>query len=415
MSINEPYDVIVIGGGPAGMMSAGRAGERGLRVLLIEKNPVLGKKLSITGGGRCNITNAEFDTRAFLKHYGTAEQFLYSPIAQFGVQSTFDFFTSRKLPLCIEERKRVFPETQKAPDVTRVMQTFVEKSGVTILLDTTVRGFETHAGKLAGIITDKGTFTANAYILASGGKSHADTGSTGEVISWLTDIGHTAHESNPNLVPLVVSDTWVKNLSGTVLRDVRVTFTQGIQKLGKQGDILFTHFGLSGPTILNSAYDVKKMLKKGSVTATIDLFPKDDIGTLRTKFQALTEKYPNKTLVNALKEWFPKSVIEAVLLPFSEDGRLTKSAMLSKEVRHALVERLKNITLTVTGTMGYDWAVVSDGGVDLKEVDTKTMQSKLHPNLYFVGDILHINRPSGGYSLQLCWTTGWVAGNSVCQ
>lgn len=415
MSINEPYDVIVIGGGPAGMMSAGRAGERGLRVLLIEKNPVLGKKLSITGGGRCNITNAEFDTRAFLKHYGTAEQFLYSPIAQFGVQSTFDFFTSRKLPLCIEERKRAFPETQKAPDVTRVMQTFVEKSGVTILLDTTVRGFETHAGKLAGIITDKGTFTANAYILASGGKSHADTGSTGEVISWLTDIGHTAHESNPNLVPLVVSDTWVKNLSGTVLRDVRVTFTQGIQKLGKQGDILFTHFGLSGPTILNSAYDVKKMLKKGSVTATIDLFPKDDIGTLRTKFQALTEKYPNKTLVNALKEWFPKSVTEAVLLPFSEDGRLTKSAMLSKEVRHALVERLKNITLTVTGTMGYDWAVVSDGGVDLKEVDTKTMQSKLHPNLYFVGDILHINRPSGGYSLQLCWTTGWVAGNSVCQ
>ena len=415
MSTNTHYDVIVIGGGPAGMMSAGRAGERGLRVLLIEKNAVLGKKLSITGGGRCNITNAEFETRTFLKHYGTAEQFLYSSIVQFGVQSTFDFFTARKLPLVIEERKRVFPKTQKATDVTHTMKQFLKHGNVTVLTNTTVQGFETYNKKVTGIVTDTGIFKAGAYIIASGGKSHADTGATGEGISWLHKIGHTTHASNPNLVPLVVSDAWIRQLSGTTLTNVRITFTQGANKIVKQGNILITHFGLSGPTILNSAHDVKEMLTKGVVTTTIDIFYKDDIGILRAKFQKLTEQYPNKTLNNILKEWFSKSVVTAILLPFPEDVRRRTSNMLSREVRHALVERMKNITLTVTGTMGYDWAVVSDGGVDLKEVDTRTMQSKLHPNVYLVGDILHINRPSGGYSLQLCWTTGWVAGNSVCS
>ena len=414
MSTNTHYDVIVIGGGPAGMMSAGRAGERGLRVLLVEKNAVLGKKLSITGGGRCNITNAEFETRAFLKHYGTAEQFLYSPIVQFGVQSTFDFFTARKLPLVIEERKRVFPKTQKATDVTHTMKLFLKHGNVTVLTNTTVQGFETHNKKVTGIVTDTGIYTAGAYIIASGGKSRADTGATGEGISWLHKIGHTTHASNPNLVPLVVSDAWVRHLSGTTLTNVRITFTQGVSKIVKEGNILITHFGLSGPTILNCAYDVKEMLTKGAVTTTIDLFYKDDIGMLRAKFQKLTEQYPNKTPTNLLREWFPKGIVEALLLPFPEDVRRRTSNMLSRELRHALVERMKNITLTVTGTMGYDWAVVSDGGVDLKEVDTRTMQSKLHPNVYLVGDILHINRPSGGYSLQLCWTTGWVAGNSVC-
>lgn len=428
MSIKTTYDVIVIGGGPAGMMAAGRAAERGFDVLLIEKNSVLGKKLSITGGGRCNITNAEFDVRALLKHYGDAEQFLYSPMAQFGVQSTFDFFTERKLPLIIEDRKRAFPKTEKAPDVTRVMITYIQKHGVTVLANTAVRGFETSGKVVTGVITDSGTYTGRAYVVASGGKSHADTGSTGEGISWLKSIGHTTHESNPNLVPLVVSDTWVKQLSGTVLKNVRITFTQEKTRLVKDGNVLITHFGLSGPLILNSAYEVKEMLKQGAVTTSIDLFPTDDVGALRARFQKITETFPNKTLVNLLKEWFPKGVVEAVLVPFTastHNGRLTKSTILvegsakvhslSREVRHALVDRMKALTLTVTGTMGYDWAVVSDGGVDLKEVDTKTMQSKLHHNLYFAGDVLHINRPSGGYSLQLCWTTGWVAGSSVCK
>jgi predicted Rossmann fold flavoprotein len=205
----------------------------------------------------------------------------------------------------------------------------------------------------------------------------------------------------------------VKQLSGTTLSSVRIAFVQGKEKYVKEGNILFTHFGLSGPLILNSAHKVKDMLLKGVVTAYIDLFPKDDVGALRAKFQKLCEENGNKSLHNALKVWFPKGVVEAILVSFPQDSADSKVNGLAREMRHALVDRMKSISITVTGTMGYDWAIVSDGGVDLKEVDTKTMQSKLHSNLYFVGDVLHINRPSGGYSLQLCWTTGWVAGNSI--
>lgn len=415
MSINGTYDVIVIGGGPAGMMAAGTAGKRGLRVLLIEKNVELGKKLSITGGGRCNVTNAEFDVRVLLKNYGDAEPFLYSPLSQFGVQSTFDFFDELKLPLVVEDRKRAFPNTQKAPDVTKMMVEYVKNNNVRILYDTEVEGFRTENNVITGVLTTKGLFTASSYVVGTGGKSHADTGSTGEALVWLKKLGHTVHESNPDLVPLVVQDAWVKKLSGTSIQNARITFTQGDDKLVKDGNILCTHFGLSGPLILNSAHVVKKMLEKGNVEGKIDLFPKEDTGAIRARFQSLYEVHPNKTLTNLLREWFPQGIVEAILDAFPQDVRLTKSNILSREVRHAVVDRMKNLTLTITGTMGYDWAVVSDGGVDLKEIDTRTMQSKIHPNLYCVGDILHINRPSGGFSLQLCWTTGFVAGRSVCK
>lgn len=408
------YDVVVLGGGPAGMMTAGRAASRGLRVLLIEKNAVLGKKLSITGGGRCNITNAEFDIRTFLKHYGKAEQFLYAPFAQFGVQETFNFFTDRALPLIIEEKKRVFPETQKATDVVRVMEHYVRSSGCVVQTGTAVRGFEMNGDSIVGVHTSAGVVSARAYVVASGGASYQETGSTGEGFTWLKTLGHTVHASNPNLVPLIVSEPWVKRLSGTVLPQVCINFKNEVTKIKKQGDVLITHFGLSGPVVLNSAYEVKEMLEDGIVQVSIDLFPKDDIGSLRAKFQKLIEDNPRKTLLNLLKSWFTKGVVEAILQPLPTDGRLTLSAMLTREVRYMLVDRMKNITLTVTGTKGLDWSVVSDGGVDLKDIDTRTMKSKIHPNLYVVGDVLHVNRPSGGYSLQLCWTTGFVAGNSVC-
>ncbi len=414
MSINDTYEVIVIGGGPAGMMAAGVAAKRGIRVLLIEKNDELGKKLSITGGGRCNVTNAEFNVRELLPHYGDAEPFLYSLFAQFGVQDTFDFFEAHGLPLIIEAQKRAFPHTERATDVTKIMVSWMKQNGVTVLTDTTVLGFETEdSGNITSVRTDRGVFTTQCNIIGTGGWSHADTGSTGEALLWLKKLGHTVHDSNPDLVPLVVQDQWVKKLSGTSLKHIKITFTQGAEKLVKEGNVLCTHFGLSGPLILNSARKVKLMLEKGPVKTTIDLFPKDDVGSLRARFQSLYEAHPHKTLINLLRIWFPQGIVEALLLPFPQQDTQPISAVLSRELKHALIDRMKQLPLTVTGTMGYDWAVVSDGGVDLREIDTRTMQSKIHKNLYFVGDILHVNRPSGGYSLQLCWTTGFVAGKSV--
>jgi hypothetical protein len=413
MSINAVYDVIVVGGGPSGMMAAGTAASRGLRVLLIEKNVVLGKKLSITGGGRCNITNAEYNTRVLLKQYGAAEQFLYAPYAQFSVHDTIQFFESRGVPVKIENRKRAFPLSERAEDVTHAMVQYMETMGVEIRSGVTVHAFVTHNGTIQGVDTSVGVLTAHAYVLATGGKSHTETGSTGEGLSWLSSLGHTVHASNPNLVPLVVSDTWVQHMSGTVLTDVRMTCTQGAERLVIRGDILCTHFGLSGPTILNAAHAVKQLLVQGPVAATIDLFPNDDVGTLRKKLQELFAVHSNKTVANALREWLPKSIVEVVLSVYDEHMSLTKVHSLVREKRHALVDRMKQMPLTVTGTKGYDWAVVSDGGIDLKEIDTKAMRSQIHPNLYLVGDVLHVNRPSGGYSLQLCWTTGYVAGMHV--
>lgn len=415
MSNTHDFDVVVIGGGPAGMMAAGHAALRGFRVCLLEKNSVLGKKLSITGGGRCNITNAEFDVKALLKNFKEAEPFLYSPFAQFGVQSTFDFFTSRGLPIITEDRKRAFPKSEKAADVTRVMETFVRNAGVTVHTSTSVYSIQATEGQIHGVLTNNGTYTARAYIIASGGTSRPETGSTGDAVSWLEQLGHTVQKSDPDLVPLIVKNTWITNLSGTTLADIGITFGSDAEQVRRVGNVLCTHFGLSGPLILNSARQVKVLLKAGPVSGKIDLFPHDDVGMLRKKFQDVCVEHSNKTVVNMLAFIIPKSVVPEVLREFPSELREQKVHSVTKDVRHALVDQMKNLQFTVTGTKGLEWAIVSDGGVDLKEINTKTMQSRLHKNVYVVGDMLNIPRPSGGYSLQLCWTTGWVAGNHVCD
>lgn len=422
MSTNEEhigahYDVIVIGAGASGMMAAGRAAECGRRVLLVEKNKVVGKKLSITGGGRCNITNAEKDARKFLENYGDAAKFLFSPYAQFGMAQTFVFFSSKGLPLVTEARKRVFPETQNAEDVTAVMKKYVTKNGVTLKTGTRVRNFIVREGVIRGIETNNGSFSADSFVLATGGAAHQETGSTGEGIQWLTELGHTVYKPNPNIVPLTVEEDWVKNISGKTLSFMKITFSDLNEtkktKFSKIGKILFTHFGVSGPLILNAAHEVKSLLRDGPVRAYIDMYPDTEIGTLRNRVLEVFNLHKNKSLKNVLKEFVPAGMSEAVAAQLSPELQEMRVHSVSKESRQELVDRLKAMPMTITGTMGLDWAVISDGGVDLTEVDTKTMRSKMHDNLYFTGDVLHINRPSGGFSLQLCWTTGWVAGSSA--
>ncbi len=414
MSPAKHYDVAVIGGGPAGMMAALRAAERGKSVILLEKNPRVGKKLDITGGGRCNITNAEFDKRLFLKHYGTAEKFLHSPLAQFGVQNTFDFFTERGLPLVVEARKRAFPQTHKAPDVTKALQKYLKEGGIDVRTGTAVREIRTEKGRITEAVCDNATYTADNFLLATGGASHPETGSTGDGFRWLTALGHTVRLPTPSIVPLKVSDVWVKKLAGTTIPNVKITFfSEEKRAFSKTGPILFTHFGLSGPTILNSAKQVGDLLLAGAVTCMIDLFPDVDFSEVDKNILAAVDANKNKQFINVLGEIVPRAVANAVFSLLKMPSTDIKAHSFSKEDRRRLVHLLKALPMTVTGLMGFDRAVVSDGGVILEEVDTRSMRSRIIPNLYLIGDVLHISRPSGGYSLQLCWTTGYVAGNTV--
>ncbi|MFA6503081.1 MAG: NAD(P)/FAD-dependent oxidoreductase [Candidatus Paceibacterota bacterium] len=408
----QGYDVLVIGGGASGMMAAGRAAEAGKRVLLLEKNARLGAKLAITGGGRCNITNAESDERLLLSKYGAADKFLHSAFAEFGMRDTFSFFTSRGLPLKVEAGNRAFPASERASDVVAVLERYLAKGRVDVRTGVAVKKIVAADGRIEHVETSIGDFSAHSYILATGGMSHPETGSTGDGFLWLAHLGHTVVKPSPTIVPLKVKEGWAKKLSGVSLSDMKITFyVDGAKQFSKTGPLLFTHFGISGPTILNSAGKVSGLLPEGVVTAGIDLFPRLDHGALDTKLTEVFDANKNKLLRNVLKDFLPAGTTDALLSLVPTVDPETKVHSVTKEARRELVHLFKRVPLTITGLMGFDRAVVADGGLPLTEVDTRTMRSRLVENLYVTGDLLHIQRPSGGYSLQLCWTTGYVAGS----
>ncbi len=401
----------------------------GGQVLLLEKNKKLGEKLKITGGGRCNITNAEYDTRELLKHYGDAGKFLFSAFEKFGVKDTFDFFQSRGLPLVIEERKRAFPASHKALDVYNVLEKYVKEGGVIIKTGSPVIKInvnEVNGGLGKKIITSvncsgpdgEQEYFAKKFIFATGGASHQETGSTGDGFNWLRDIGHTVVAPTPSIVPLAVADEWVKKLAGITLEDMKINFyVDGVKNFSKKGRLLFTHFGLSGPLILNSASTVADLLPAGTVTAAIDPFPTEDLGAFEKRIIGVFDGNKNKILKNVLGEIVPAAgMAKGVEFLISQIDLVDLNKQVNDvrvEERKRLVRLLKALPVTIAGLMGDDRAVVSDGGVSLDEIDMRTMKSKVIENLYVTGDLLHINRPSGGYSLQLCWTTGYVAGGEV--
>lgn len=409
------WDVIIIGGGASGLMAGAVASARGKSCLVIDKNKTPGEKLKITGGGRCNITNNEPDIHKLLKVYGEGAPYLYSPFSIFGVKDTFNYFESRGLPLVVQARNRVFPVTEKASDVFRVLEKELEKNNVSVKSNCTVKKINVCDNLIESVETNNGLLYAKSFILATGGMSHPETGSTGDGLKWLKDIGHTVKDSSPDIVPLAVSDKWVKSLAGVSLSFMKITFfLEGKKQFSKLGKILFTHFGLSGPLILNSSKKVDDLLQQeGRVTAHIDAYPDTNEGKLEEFIIKVFDANKNKIWRTVLKDIVPEGITKAIELIETGLDFNTKVHSISKEDRKKFVKLLKNLPVEITNLMGYDRSIVADGGVSLKELDMKNMSSKLYKNLFITGDLLNISRNSGGYSLQICWTTGYVAGISV--
>lgn len=407
----DVWDVIVIGGGPAGMMAAARAAERGKRVLLLEKNASLGKKLLITGGGRCNVTNNK-SVRDILAQYKTGGKFLASPFAQFGVEDTMRFFRERGMEMKEENEGRMFPVSNSAQSVWNVLTHYMQKGGVEVRTRAAVSGISVEGDIVIVALSRGEPLRARACVVATGGTSHPETGSTGDGFAWLKKLGHTIRENNMALVPIRLHDAWVRKAAGVTLQNIKLTtYKDGVKQKAYKGKLLFTHVGISGPTVLNMSKEVGELLQEmvSEVRIMLDLFPMLDHGALRLKLQGILVDKSNKKIKNVLSTLLPSALVEPLLMLAHIDGE-TPTHSVRTEDRKTLVMLLKSVPLHVAGLLGKDKAIVSSGGVALTEVDFKTMRSLKVPQLCIVGDVLDIDRPSGGYSLQLCWTTGYVAG-----
>ncbi len=430
------WDVIVIGGGPAGLLAAGRAAERGKKVLLLEKNATLGKKLLITGGGRCNVTNNKTDLRTLLPKYGASEPFLYSAFSQFGVAETLSFFRARGMEVKEENDGRLFPTSERAQSVLDVLTHYIEEQGVTVHTNAAVASitYDDADGEVSSVISntvadgrvfritlqDGTTLQSKSCVVAVGGTSHPETGSTGDGFAWMCALGHTIKDNTFSLVPVALQDSWVAACAGITLPDAKLSIyldgvKQPLQKQQQRGKLLFTHMGISGPLVLNLSKYIGSLLEQGEVTLALDLLPTLDPGALKARVQELLIGESNKQIKNTLgdivpEQPLPKSLVAALLNLANIDGD-TPNHSVRSEQRALLVSLLKHIPLHVSHLLGADKAIVSSGGVIPNEVDFKTMQSRVVPGLYLAGDLLDIDRPSGGYSLQLCWTTGFVAGS----
>lgn len=414
MNTGAIWDVIVVGGGPSGMMAAGRAQERGKKVILLEKNSTVGKKLLITGGGRCNVTNSEFDNRKLLEKFKENGKFLFSAFSQFSVKETLNFFHSKGMDTKVEKELRTFPVSNSAQSVWNVLFGYMKDTGVTIQSKSEVTGIEIEENKVVGVkLKNKEILRAHSIIIATGGTSRPETGSTGDGYKWLKKIGHTIIEPTPSLVPVKITDLWIKRLAGVSIPDIKITtFQNKIKQETVKGKILFTHIGVSGPTIINMSKDIGELLKYGDVELFLDLLPQEDYGTLNKKLQDLFKDHDKKKFRNALANLIPNAIAPVITeLSLIDPDKQCNS--ITREERLKLVHLIKGIPMMVGGLLGIDKAIISSGGVLLDEVDFKTMRSRIYPNLYLIGDVLNIDRPSGGYSLQLCWTTGYVAGNSI--
>lgn len=409
MDIKDKFDVAIIGGGPAGMMAAIFASKKNKKVILIEKNNVLGKKLLLTGDGRCNITNKNLESKELIKSLGKEWDFLLSGLSVFGFKETKKFFEENGLKLTEEENGKMFPFKKKSKDVLNVLISKLKENKVNVLLSSQVSEIKVKNNSISKIIlSNKKEIIADKYILTTGGKSYPITGSTGEGFNWVKLLGHTIIEPRPALSPIEIKENWVKELSGTSLQDIglNVWINNKIIKKWK-GDILFTHFGITGPLVLDKSKEIDKFIREKNTMLSIDFFP--DINNFDEYFSKIIDKNKNSSIKKTLSLIIPNRMVEHVL-SFSKINGNKKGNNLLKEERIKLENILKKITIHPIGLLGFDKSMITSGGVFLKEIDSKTMKSKIIDNLFFAGEIIDLDGPCGGYNLQICWTTGYLAG-----
>jgi len=407
------YDVAVIGGGPAGMIAAGRAGEIGSHVVLIEKNKSLGIKLLMTGKGRCNITNKTDELKEIINRFGKNGRFLFSAFSKFSVDETINFFESNGLKTKIERGGRVFPVSDKSQDALETLIKYLKKSHVEVKTNSKVRKIIKKGNRIEKIVlVNNEEIIADNFIICTGGKSYPITGSTGDGYRWAKKIGHTIVDTSPSIVPIIVKEKYVKDLEGLSLKNVGISIYKDNKKINSEfGEAIFTDNGMSGPIILDMSKEIGKELP-GKVRMQIDFKPALDFVKLDKRIQRDFQKSPKKLFKNSLNELLPKKLIP-VIVRLSEIDSDKKVNSITKEERRKLLHLLKEFSLEIKGLEGFKRAIITTGGINLNEIDQKTMKSKLIDNLYFAGEILNLDGPTGGYNLQLCWATGYIAGQSA--
>ena len=405
--------VIVIGGGPAGMIASGTLAKECDKVILIEKNKFLGKKLRITGKGRCNITN-NADIEEFINNVPTNPRFLYSAFYSFTNQDIISLLESLGVKTKVERGERVFPESDSAKDVADALKKYALQKNVT-LVNAEVTKILSEDAKITGVETTKGTFFADYVILATGGCSYPLTGSDGKGYELAKDFGHSIITPKPSLIPIVTKEKWVSDLMGLSLKNIEISV---INKKGKKiykdfGEMLFTHFGVSGPVILSASAHMKN-IEKEDYKISIDLKPALDFEKLDKRICRDFEQFKNKHIINALDELLPKALIP-VVIKLSEIPEHKAVNSITKEERHALIKTIKELTVSVKEFRPIDEAIITSGGIKVSEINPSTMESKIVDGLYFAGEIIDVDAYTGGFNLQIAYSTGYLAAISIIE
>ncbi len=404
---------IVVGGGPAGMIASGTLSKEFDKVILIEKNKFLGKKLRITGKGRCNITN-NADIEDFINNVPTNPRFLYSAFYSFTNQDIISLLNSLGVKTKVERGERVFPESDSAKEVADALKKYALSKNVT-LVNAEVTELLTKNEEITGVKTTKGDFCADYVILATGGCSYPLTGSDGKGYEFAKKIGHTIVTPKPSLIPIVTHEKWVADLMGLSLKNIEISV---INKKGKKiytdfGEMLFTHFGVSGPVILSASAHMKN-LEKEDYKISIDLKPALDFDKLDKRICRDFEQFKNKHIINALDELLPKALIP-VVIQLSQIPEHKAVNSITKEERQKLAKTIKELTVSVKGFRPIEEAIITSGGIKVSEINPSTMESKIIENLYFAGEIIDVDAYTGGFNLQIAYSTGYLAAISIIE